>query len=73
MDGLPIMTSEVLVVVVVVVCKQNFIHPNDPNHVHTQSIESLWKRAKRKLRDASGTSEALFPSYVSEVMWCHRK
>ena len=37
--------------------------------IHTQSIESLWKRAKKKLRNQSGTSQELFPSYLKEVMW----
>ena len=40
----------------------------DPE-IHTQSVESMWKRAKRKLRAGSGTSAELFPSYVMEAMW----
>ena len=37
--------------------------------IHTQSVESLWKRAKAKLRKGNGTSEELMESYVKEAMW----
>ena len=37
--------------------------------IHTQSVESLWKRAKAKLRKGNGTSEELLESYVKEAMW----
>ena len=52
----------------VVVHDTNFVDPRDPE-IHTQSVESMWKRAKRKLRAGSGTSAELFPSYVMEAMW----
>ena len=39
--------------------------------IHTQSVESLSKRAKAKLRKGNGTSEELLESYVKEAMWCH--
>ena len=56
--------------------RQNFVHPHDDN-IHTQSIESLWKKAKKKLRNQSGTNENLLPSYLKEFMWrqnvCHVK
>ena len=52
----------------VVVHERNFLNPNNPD-INTQSVESLWKRAKKKLRNAGGTSNALFPSYISEVVW----
>jgi len=42
---------------------ENFVDPNHPE-VNTQAIEGLWMQAKRKLRYQSGTSRALFPSYL---------
>ena len=47
---------------------RNFFDPADGD-VHTQNIECLWKRAKKKLRNQSGTSQALFPSYIKEFVW----
>ena len=38
--------------------------------IHTQSVESLSKRAKAKLRKGNGTSEELLESYVKEAIWC---
>ena len=32
-------------------------------------LNRLWKRAKKKLRNQSGTSQALFPSYIKEFVW----
>ena len=52
----------------VVVNAHNFVAPGDDD-IHTQSIESLWKRSKKKLRNGSGTSAQLFPSYIKEAMW----
>jgi transposase-like protein len=52
----------------IVVHQHNFVNPIDPA-IHTQSVESMWKRAKKKLRNQSGTSQALFPSYIREFMW----
>ena len=40
--------------------------------MHTQNIKNTWMRAKRKLRRQYGTSEALFPSYLSEYLWRQR-
>ena len=51
-----------------VVHQENFVHPADGD-VHTQSVESLWNRAKSKLRKGNGTSQALLESYVKEAMW----
>lgn len=51
-----------------VVHKYNFVDPHDAN-VYTQNIESLWTRAKRKLRRQHGTTPALFPSYLHEFLW----
>ena len=46
----------------VVVHAQHFVHAD----IHTQTIEGLWTQAKRKLCFQSGTSRALFSSYLSE-------
>jgi hypothetical protein len=34
----------------------NFVNPD----IHTQNIENMWMRVKRKLRRQFGTSRALF-------------
>ena len=52
----------------VIVHEQNFIDPQDPE-VHTQNVEDLWMRAKRKICRQLGTSNALFPSYLHEFIW----
>ena len=46
----------------------HFVDPLDDT-VHTQNIEGLWMHAKRKLRRQSGTSRALFPTYLAEFVW----
>jgi transposase-like protein len=51
----------------VIVHQQNFVDP-----VHTQNVENMWMRAKRKLRRQFGTSEDLFPSYLHEFLWRNR-
>ena len=51
-----------------IVHQRHFVDPNDPE-VHTQNIENLWMRAKRKLRRQFGTSEPLFPSYLHEFLF----
>jgi len=62
----------------VAVYAHNFV---DPQHaeVNTQAIEGLWMQAKRKLRYQSGTSHALFTSYLDdfyhdldEFQWCYK-
>ena len=50
---------------------ENFVDPDDAE-TQTQSVENFWMRAKRKLRRQCGTSEALFPSYLSEFMYGNR-
>jgi len=47
----------------VVIHEQHFVDPNDLD-IHTQTVENLWMRAKRKLRRQYGTSRELFPSYL---------
>ena len=44
---------------------QNFVHPID-REIHTQTIENMWMRAKRKLKKQFGTSETLFSTYLDE-------
>lgn len=48
--------------------QKNFVDPNDCD-IHTQNIESVWMRAKRKLRRQGGTSRDLFPSYLDEFIF----
>ncbi|CAH1375563.1 unnamed protein product [Tenebrio molitor] len=52
----------------VIIHEENFVSPDDPN-VHTQHVENMWMRAKKKLRRQYGTSEALFTSYLHEFLW----
>jgi hypothetical protein len=49
---------------------QNFICPI--TCVHTNHIEGMWMRAKKKLRRMHGTSEELFDSYLEEWLWFAR-
>ena len=51
-----------------VVHQEHFVDPDD-NEVHTQSVENMWMRAKRKIRHQFGMSDALFPSYLHEFIW----
>jgi len=44
----------------VIVHQQNFVDPGDED-VHTQNVENMWMRAKRKLRRQFGTSRECFP------------
>ena len=52
----------------VVIHRHNFVNPENP-FVHTQTIESLWKQAKRRLRNQSGTVPGLFEIYIKEFVW----
>ena len=52
----------------VIVHQQNFVDPLEPE-THTQNVENMWMRAKRKIRRQFGTSDELFPSYLHEFMW----
>lgn len=51
-----------------VIHERNFVDPDDRD-VHTQNIENLWMRAKRKLKRQFGTSHALFTSYLHEFVF----
>ena len=44
----------------------NFVDPNDPT-LHTNRVENMWMRAKRKLRKQFGTSENLFGGYLFRI------
>ena len=52
----------------VIVHEEHFVDPDDPC-IHTQNVENMWMRVKRKLRRQFGTSDALFTSYLHEFMW----
>ena len=64
----PHMPAAVIYTHEVVIHERNFIDPEDPM-IHTQTVEGIWMRAKRKIRQQLGTSEALFPSYIHEFVW----
>ena len=49
----------------VIVHQHNFVDPND-SEIHTQNIENMWMRAKRKLKRHFSTSRALFPTHLNE-------
>jgi len=52
----------------VIVHQRNFVDPYDPD-VHTECVENMWMRAKRKLRRQFSMSCELFPSYLHEFMY----
>ena len=52
----------------IIVHETNLVDPADET-IHTQNVENLWMRVKRKLRRQFGTSEQLFTSYIKEFMW----
>jgi hypothetical protein len=54
--------------VVNVIHKDNFVDPENPE-VHTNNVENMWMRAKRKFKRMFGTSHALFETYLFEFMW----
>jgi len=46
----------------------HFFDPQDED-IHTQNIENMWMRAKRKLKRQFGKSRELFPSYLHEFVF----
>jgi hypothetical protein len=55
----------------IVVHQTNFVDPNDPDTL-TENVENMWMRVKRKLGSKFGTSRALFPSYLHELVYRNR-
>ena len=55
----------------VIVHRRHFVDPADAD-VHTEQVENMWKRAKRKLRRQYGMSRALFPSYLHKFVFRNR-
>jgi len=51
--------------------QRHFVNRADAD-VHTEHVENMWMRAKRKLRCQFGTSHALFPSYLHESVLRNR-
>jgi hypothetical protein len=52
----------------VVVHENNFVSPFDVI-VHTQNVECLWSRLKRKFKCMHGTYSTLLASYIHEFLW----
>ena len=52
----------------VIVHQRNTVAPDDPR-VHTEYVENIRMRAKRKLRRQFGTSRGHNPSYLHEFMY----
>lgn len=52
----------------VIVHERHFVDPEDAE-IHTQNIENMWMRSKRKSKRQFGASSALFPSYLSELAY----
>ena len=52
----------------VIVDERHFVDLHDPS-IHTQIVENMWMRVKRKLKRGFGTSRNLFPSYLSKFQW----
>lgn len=52
----------------IVIHEENFVSPND-YEIHTQNVEGMWARVKRKFKYQYGTTRTLFNSYLSEFMW----
>lgn len=46
----------------------NFVNPLD-REIHTNHVENMWMRAKKKLKRQNGTSPPLFDGYLFEFMW----
>ena len=51
-----------------IIHRRNFVDPNDSN-IHTQNVENLWMRLKKKLRRLNGSSKNLIGSHICEFIW----
>ncbi|KAG0440936.1 hypothetical protein DMUE_1409 [Dictyocoela muelleri] len=45
----------------------NFV--NSLNNCHTQNIESLWNKLKRRIKNKMGVKHELLQDYIDEWMW----
>ncbi|KAG0438054.1 hypothetical protein DMUE_3334, partial [Dictyocoela muelleri] len=45
----------------------NFVNPL--NNCHTQNIESLWNKLKRRIKNKMGVKHELLQDYLDEWMW----
>jgi transposase-like protein len=54
----------------VVVHERHFVDPE--TGVHTNNVESYWKRCKRKLKQINGARGDMLGSYLDEFLWCER-
>ncbi|GFR96552.1 hypothetical protein ElyMa_004454400 [Elysia marginata] len=52
----------------VIIHDDHFVDPDDPE-IHTNNVENMWMRTKRKLKRQFGTYRALFQSYLQEFQW----
>ena len=47
---------------------ENFVQPKN-KEVHTQNIESLWQKLKRRHKEEFGTSEIFLETYIADFSW----
>uniref|UniRef100_A0A915D2C6 Transposase n=1 Tax=Ditylenchus dipsaci TaxID=166011 RepID=A0A915D2C6_9BILA len=45
----------------------NFVDPE--SGAHTQAVESLWQKYKKRHKNEFGTARSLFKSYISDFVW----
>lgn len=46
---------------------RNFVDPQ--TGVHTNNVEALWSRCKKRFKQMNGTADDLVSSYIDEFMW----
>jgi hypothetical protein len=54
----------------VVIHEQHFVDPE--TGLHTNNVEAYWQRCKRQFKRMYGTSRALLPSHVDQLLWRER-
>ena len=47
---------------------KEFVKKEDKK-IHTQNIESLWQKLKRRHKTEFGTADTTFESYMNEFVW----